>query len=240
MEIDQERLNQRKSTLEELLSMDGLEEEKKREYADELARVNADIVQNSEQSKQAEKDHAAEIINTYADLAGSLGSLMGEIASIWQDNIKQRYENGEITKEQAEEEFENSKKMQIATAIVNGLAGVATAVSTAMQLGPIAGPIVGAINSALVMTTTMAQISKIKQTKFDSGSTSVNNSTSTPTNAATAYVPTYSTNVTGQSETTDLANAVKEGQSDMRVYVVESDIAQSAKRVEVREEESTF
>ena len=241
MEIDRERLTQRKATLEELLSMDGLEEEKKQEYADELARVNADIVQNSKDSKQAEKDHAAEIIDTYSNLASSLGSLMGDIASIWQDNIKQRYENGEITKEQAEEEFENSKKMQIATAIVNGLAGVATAVSTAMQLGPIAGPIMGAINSALVMTTTMAQISKIKQTKFDSGSTSVNNSsTSTPTNAATAYVPTYSTNVTGQSETTDLANAVKEGQNDMRVYVVESDIAQSAKRVEVREEESTF
>lgn len=241
LEIDKERLNQRKATLEELLEVDGLEEEKKREYADELAKVNADIVQNSKDSKQAEKDHAAEIIDTYSNLASSLGSLMGDIASIWQDNIKQRYENGEITKEQAEEEFENSKKMQIATAIVNGLAGVATAVSTAMQLGPIAGPIVGAINSALVMTTTMAQISKIKQTKFDSGSTSVsNNSTSTPTNAATAYVPTYSTNVTGQSETTDLANAVKEGQNDMRVYVVESDIAQSAKRVEVREEESTF
>ena len=242
LEIDRERLTQRKSTLEELLSMDGLEEEKKQEYADELARVNADIVENSQQSKQAEIEHAAAIINTYSDLASSLGSLMGDIASIWQDNIKQRYENGEITKEQAEEEFENSKKMQVATAIVNGLAGVATAVSTAMQLGPIAGPIVGAINSALVMTTTMAQIAKIKQTKFDSGSsTSVNNSsTSTPTNAATAYVPTYSTNVTGQSETVDLANAVKEGQSDMRVYVVESDIAQSAKRVEVREEESTF
>lgn len=240
-EIDRERLTQRKATLEEMLEIDGLEAEKKQEYADELARVNADIVQNSEDSKQAEKDHAAEIINTYADLAGSLGSLMGDIASIWQDNIKQRYENGEITKEQAEEEFENSKKMQIATAIVNGLAGVATAVSTAMQLGPIAGPIVGAINSALVMTTTMAQIAKIKQTKFDSGSSSVNNSsTSTPTNAATAYVPTYNTNVTGQSETTNLANAVKEGQTDMRVYVVESDIAQSAKRVEVREEESTF
>ena len=241
MEIDRERLTQRKATLEELLNMDSLEEEKKQEYADELARVNADIVQNSKDSKQAEKDHAAEIIDTYSGLASSLGSLMGDIASIWQDNIKQRYENGEITKEQAEEEFENSKKMQIATAIVNGLAGVATAVSTAMQLGPIAGPIVGAINSALVMTTTMAQVSKIKQTKFDSGSSSVNNSsTSTPTNAATAYVPTYSTNVTGQSETTDLANAVKEGQTDMRVYVVESDIAQSAKRVEVREEESTF
>ena len=240
-EIDRERLTQRKATLEELLSVDGLEEEKKQEYADELARVNADIVENSKQSKQAEKEHAAEIINTYSNLASSLGSLMGDIASIWQDNIKQRYENGEITKEQAEEEFENSKKMQIATAIVNGLAGVATAVSTAMQLGPIAGPIVGAINSALVMTTTLAQISKIKQTKFDSGSSSVsNNSTSTPTNAATAYVPTYNTNVTGESETTNLANAVKEGQNDMRVYVVESDIAQSAKRVEVREEESTF
>ena len=239
-EIEKERLTQRKSTLEELLEVDGLEEEKKQEYADELARVNADIVQNSEQSKQAEIEHAAAVIDTYSNLASSLGSLMGDIASIWQDNIKQRYENGEITKEQAEEEFENSKKMQIATAIVNGLAGVATAVSTAMQLGPIAGPIVGAINSALVMTTTMAQISKIKQTKFDSGSTSVNNSSSAPTNAATAYTPTYSTNVTGQSETTDLANAVKEGQNDMRVYVVESDIAQSAKRVEVREEESTF
>ena len=169
---------------------------------------------------------------------------MNNVAEIWQDSIKERVKNGKITEEQGKKEFENTKKLQIAAAIVNGLAGVAMAVSTAMSLGPIAGPIMAAVNSAMVITTTAMQIAKIKSTSFDGGSSSVGGdiaaAVATPTPAAVAYTPQYSTNVTGQSETVNLANAVNEGQRDTRVYVVESDINEAGKRVEIREAESTF
>ena len=46
------------------------------------------------------------------------------------------------------------------------------------------------------------------------------------------YKPQYSTNITGDSEAVNLANAVNEGQKDQRVYVVESDINEAGKRVE--------
>ena len=61
-----------------------------------------------------------------------------------------------------------------------------------------------------------------------------------PTPAAMEYNPNYSTNVTGESDTVNLANAVNEGQRDQRVYLVESDINEAGKRVQVRESESTF
>lgn len=190
------------------------------------------------------KEEAMSLLNTYGQVAQSIGDLMGTISDIWQDSIKERVKNGKITEEQGKKEFEQSKKLQIATAIINGLAGVATAVSTAMSLGPIAGPIVAAANSALVISTTAMQIAKIKSTTFDGGGSSIDSDISsaaaTPTPAAVEYTPKYSTNVTGESETVNLANAVSERQKDQRVYVVESDINEAGRRVEVREAESTF
>ena len=113
-----------------------------------------------------------------------------------------------------------------------------------MTIPPPAGPIIGAANSALVIATTAAQIAKIKSTTFDGGGSSIDSDISsaaaTPTPAAVEYTPQYSTNVTGNSETVNLANAVSEKQKDQRVYVVESDINEAGKRVEIREAESTF
>ena len=101
-----------------------------------------------------------------------------------------------------------------------------------------------AINSAMVIATTAAQIAKIKSTTFDSGGGgSMGGEVSAqaaPTPAAMEYKPTYTSNITGISETEELANAVNEGQKDTRVYLVESDINEVGKRVEVREKEITF
>ena len=168
---------------------------------------------------------------------------MSNVAEIWQESIKQRVKNGKITEEQGKKEFESTKKMQIAAAVINGLAGVAMAVATAMSLGPIAGPIMAAVNSALVITTTALQIAKIKSTTFDGGGASMGGEVAVqaaPTPAAMEYVPQYSANITGESDTVNLANAVNEGQKDQRVYVVESDINEAGRRVQVRESESTF
>ena len=244
LQIERERLEGTKAIYEELYKLDDLSEEKKQEYADKIKEIDAALVENSHNTKEVQKAQAQDLINTYNQVSQSIGELMNNVAEIWQDSIKQRVKNGKITEEQGKKEFENSKKLQIATAIINGLAGVATAVSTAMSLGPIAGPIVGAANSALVIATTAAQIAKIKSTTFDGGGSSIDSDISsaaaTPTTAAVEYTPKYSTNVTGESETVNLANAVSERQKDQRVYVVESDINEAGKRVEIREAESTF
>ena len=244
LQIERERLEGTKAIYEELYKLDDLSEEKKQEYADKIKEIDAALVENSHNTKEVQKAQAQDLINTYNQVSQSIGELMNNVAEIWQDSIKQRVKNGKITEEQGKKEFENSKKLQIATAIINGLAGVATAVSTAMSLGPITGPIVGAANSALVIATTAAQIAKIKSTTFDGGGSSIDSDISsaaaTPTTAAVEYTPKYSTNVTGNSETVNLANAVSEKQKDQRVYVVESDINEAGKRVEIREAESTF
>ena len=244
LQIERERLEGTKAIYEELYKLDNLSEEKKQEYADKIKEIDAALVENSHNTKEVQKAQAQDLINTYNQVSQSIGELMNNVAEIWQDSIKQRVKNGKITEEQGKKEFENSKKLQIATAIINGLAGVATAVSTAMSLGPITGPIVGAANSALVIATTAAQIAKIKSTTFDGGGSSIDSDISsaaaTPTTAAVEYTPKYSTNVTGESETVNLANAVSERQKDQRVYLVESDVQEMGKRVQVRESESTF
>lgn len=242
LQIERERLEGTKAIYEELFALDDLSAEKRQEYANKITEINAALEENNYQLKEVQKAQAEDLVNTYGKVAEGIGELMSNVAEIWQDSIKQRVKNGKITEEQGKKEFESSKKLQIATAIINGLAGVATAVSTAMSLGPIAGPIMAAVNSALVITTTALQVAKIKSTTFDSGG-SVGGEVSAqaaPTPAAMEYVPNYSTNITGESETVNLANAVNEGQRDQRVYVVESDINEAGKRVEVRESESTF
>ena len=245
LQIERERLEGTKSIYEELYALDGLSEEQKQEYANKLKEIDADLAENSKQMNDLKKEEAMSLLNTYGQVAQGIGDLMGTISDIWQDSIKERVKNGKITEEQGKKEFEQSKKLQIATAIINGLAGVANAVSSAMTIPPPAGPIMAAINSAMVITTTAAQIAKIKSTTFDGGGSSsvggdVASAAAIPTAAAMEYTPKYSTNVTGNSETFNLANAVSEGQKDTRVYVVESDINEAGKRVEIREAESTF
>ena len=243
LKIDRERLLGQKKIYEELYNLDNLSEEKKQEYADRMKQIDADLAENSRQLTLLKKEEIMSLLNTYSQVAQGIGDLMNTVSSIWQASIKERVKNGKITEEQGKKEFESTKKLQIAAAIVNGLAGVATAVSTAMSLGPILGPIMAAVNSALVITTTSMQISKIKSTTFDGGGGGSMGETSaqaTPTPVAMEYVPNYSTNVTGDSEAVNLANAVNEGKKDQRVYLVESDINEAGKRVEVREAETTF
>ena len=245
LEIERERLEGTKAIYEELYALDDLSEEKKQEYADKIKEIDAALVENSKQATEVRKEQAQDLVNTYSQVAQGIGDLMGTISDIWQDSIKERVKNGKITEEQGKKEFEQSKKLQIATAIINGLAGVAMAVSNAMAIPPPVGPILAAVNSAMVVATTAAQIAKIKSTTFDSGGGGsvggdVASAAATPTPAAVEYTPKYSTNVTGESETVNLANAVSERQKDTRVYVVESDINEAGKRVEIREAESTF
>lgn len=104
-----------------------------------------------------------------------------------QESLKAKLDAGIITREEfdkaindldkksnaekdkkGKEAFDKNKKLQIATAAVQGLQGAVSAFAGAMSLGPIAGPIVGGILAAAVAGLTAANIAKIKSTQYAS------------------------------------------------------------------------
>lgn len=133
------------------------------------------------------------------------------------------------------EGFESSKKLQIAGATMSTLAGIASAWASSMQLGPIAGPILGAILSSFMLATGIAQIVKIKSTKFDSKNSGSNAGTSTPNTSAVNSV------IAPVQYTQDVQGASIEGAiKDTKVYVTETDISSTQNKVHVSETESRF
>lgn len=128
-----------------------------------------------------------------------------------------------------EEGFEKQKKLQKVSVILSGIQGSVSAVTNAIRdLGFPAGPIVGGAMSTAILAMTAAQVAAINKTSFNgSGTTS-----SAPSVSVTPVV-------SGIDETLPTQTVVT-NQQDQRVYILESDIQSSNKRVKVREENTTF
>lgn len=136
--------------------------------------------------------------------------------------------------------FEKQKKLQIASATMQMLAGLVGAWTSAMSLPYPACLIAGASTSAMIGAMGAVQIAKIKKQKFDGGggastsSASASASASPSTTALTNLQSPvqYSAEVQGAS--------VEQQTKENRVYVVESDITNVQNRVQTVEAESTF
>ena len=135
-----------------------------------------------------------------------------------------------------EEGFEAAKKYQIAGATMSMLAGIASAWASSMELMFPANIIVGGLLSGLMLGTGIAQIQKIQNTKFDSkGSTGGANAGASPNAGAVASV------IAPVQYTQDVQGASIEGAiKDSRVYVTETDISNTQKKVEVAESEARY
>lgn len=135
----------------------------------------------------------------------------------------------------SKEGFETQKKMQISATVMNMLSGIMSAWASAMQLGPIAGPIFGAINTAATAALGGVQINKIAQQKFgqkqNGGGASASVSSAAVSNMVMPPVQ-YSSAVQGAST----EGAIK----DTKVYVTETDIADTQRKVSVQESENTY
>ena len=127
------------------------------------------------------------------------------------------------------EGFDKQKKLQKASVILSGIQGSVAAVTNAIRdLGFPAGPIVGGTMASAIIAMTAAQYAAIDRTSFEgSGTTS-----SAPSISVTPVVA-------GMDETLPTQTVVT-NQQDQRVYILESDIQSSNKRVKVREENTTF
>ena len=127
------------------------------------------------------------------------------------------------------EGFEKQKKLQKASVILSGIQGSVAAVTNAIRdLGVPAGPIVGGALATAILAMTTAQVAAINKTSFDgSGTTS-----SAPSVSVTPVVSGIDESLPTQTVVTN--------QQDQRVYILESDIQSSNKRVKVREQNTTF
>ena len=127
-----------------------------------------------------------------------------------------------------EEGFNRQKKLQQASVILSGIQGSVAAVTNAIRdLGFPAGPIVGGVMSSAILGMAAAQYAAIERTSFEGGSS--------PASAGVSVTPV----VSGIDESLPTQTVVT-NQQDQRVYILESDIQSSNKRVKVREENTTF
>lgn len=148
--------------------------------------------------------------------------------------------------------FESDKKLKIAQAIISGISGALSAFTGAFQLGPIAGPIVGGILAGLVAATTAVQVAAISKTKFDGGApeitppnTSGGGGADTGAGAVTNAASTggftgFNQGLLGTPTGAGATGTVLNPGQPQRVYVLESDITNSQRRVSTLESNASF
>lgn len=229
-----EKIRTQIATLDELiLNTDDADEKEKLMW--EKANLELDILEQTneekeklrEEDEQKEKEHQANLYSISMASMSSLSNLFSSMADI--------YESDE---ENAEKYAEEIKAFRITSAVIDTIQGAVSAFAGAMQLGPIAGPIVGALNAAAVTAMGIANINKIKNTKVGdkniSTDSNFNSSQVTPNADYTQSNPfSYSRNVTGVQEWEELNR-------EQRVYILESDLQESNRKVQIRDRETSF
>ena len=170
------------------------------------------------------KDSSGQIAQTFATSAQLVGQTLNAIASAEDTSTK--------------EGFERNKKMQISAAVMNMLGGVVAAISSCWSPAnawqtSIGQAVTAALTAASIIATGTAQIASISKQKF--GSTSgIGSSRAAVRPSATALSSPvqYTRDVQGA----EIAGTLR----DTRVYVTETDITDTQRKVNLAESESTF
>jgi hypothetical protein len=200
------------------------EEKANESVQNDLGRIDS-FKDGIEQFKEmwAELDTAGKISTisqVTAEAFGAMGDIFSQAADMYD-------KEGEMS----EKEMKKVKNLRIAGAIMDMLSGVVGAISSVAGAGPV-GWAMGAIQAAAITATGIMNITKIKNTDLNGGGGQTPSLPAQSTYASELPV-TYTRQVTGASE-------VEELNRDQRVYILESDIQASNRRVEVRESESSF
>ena len=186
----------------------------------------------AEERKQIRLDE----IQSYADAANSIADIFGTVAEAEEERIQRQLDAGEIGIEAAKSQFETVKQWQYAQTWINTIAGMTAALTApSMQATGPGGWVAAATQAASILATGIAQTIKIKNTDFNGGG--VSSSGGSGISASPSVTPIDVRNDIQQSPT-----VLPDSQSprNQRVYILERDIQDSNRRVEIRENNSTF
>lgn len=204
--------------LEDWLTTEERKDEIRREMAQNEMDLQDRVSENKKKNDAIDKsvDKAkTQRLQTYGDLASSV---LGSIITMVGENTKV------------------GKALSYANAVINTAQAAVIGYKNGMEAGgPYAGPALGAAYMAMAITAGMAQVATIAKTNADgTGNPSGISASATPVNAANLMNNyQYTRQLTTEQEDEDL-------QRSQRVYVLESDITDTQRKVSVSEYESTF
>lgn len=178
-----------------------------------LTTLEEDGAKKRAEITQSEVDRKKKIQQTYMDF---LGSVTGQIQNLLSEKMNSY-----------DQDSQAYKRLQISQATITTLEGALSAFMSGFQSGiPFPGNLAAAVAlSGLVFRTGLQQIENIKKESLN------NSATSTPTSGNFGEYDTLS-----YAQNSDILATLE----DSRVYVTESDITSTQRRVAVRESESTF
>lgn len=237
-EIEQETLSKRlgllKSFYDSALAMG--EQEKALEFQQQVADTELEIeeskYENMRRLREQDLADARSKKEKYVSVMMDISDVMGGTAQLMQ-GITQIYENTANKDEEiTEEEAKKIKGLKYATGTIEMLQGAIAAYAGAQSLGVPMGPIIGGINAAAVVAMGIANLQQIKNTDLTGGSNPAPH-VPTPSAMGMELPATYTRQITGLSEMEELNR-------DTKVYILESDIVESGKRVQIRQNESSF
>lgn len=215
-------------------------ENTKTEFLIESSNLRIDKMNEEE---EARKQHIEDVKAYANDMTSAMSDLFGSLASYYEADSEAQDENTAEGRKRMEKNFKNQQKMQIAQTTVNTLSGAIGGYMQATQTYPAPyGPILGAAVSAAALIAGFAEIKKIKAQKFDGGGSSSSSSNSFQLPQVEQYEPQYTANITGESDTDKLTNAISSSMENMTVqaYVVESQVTAKQELAQQREKESTW
>ena len=243
----QERIDALKKYWEDIVAQYGADSTEALEAhaAYEKAMTDETKRQTTERTNQNKKEMQDRIKNLKQNmkiaqqLSKSVANVMGTVSDIMQANIEEKLKRGEISEEEAEKEFENVKKLQIAEAIVNTLTGALQAQLSVWapdsQIHGVWTKIaMSALLGAQTLATGYAQVQKIRNTTFGGGGSGA----AQPTIITGAATPLL--NEAQDINELDAMYVTGRPPQDTRVYVLESDITNAQNNRKVRVTESTF
>lgn len=230
-----DRLNSLKKYYQEMFKIE-TDPDKKQEILQDIQDVENQKTLIVLQAAEERKQIRLEEIQSYADAANSIADILGTVAQAEEERIQRQLDAGDISKEAAESQFKTVKQWQYAQTWINTIAGMTAALTApSLQSNP-AGWVAAATQAASLLATGIAQTIKIKKTKFNGEGVSSGGS-GVSASPSVSVTPIDVRNDIQQSPT-----VLPDSQSprNQRVYILERDIQDSNRRVEVRENNSTF
>lgn len=177
------------------------------------------------------REYAQKHIEVSQNLNSHLTSLWGSLIDIRESNMKRDEKTDK-------EIFEKTKDSKKGLAIVETIQGALAAFMGYQQYPQPYGAILGAAAAAATAAAGAAQIAAIEATQFDSAGNNVSNPTAVinATPRLADYQPDMAANLTGASETQNLANALQQ----TPIYVKITDIDSMQNTVKARDAEASF
>lgn len=192
-------------------------------------------IAQAEKRKNANQKEDKFTLKSAMDSARGIMGILDTLTDAYMSQIDMKVQNGEISEEEAQKEFERTKSLQYVAAVMETAQAAMGAYSSLASI-PYVGPALGAAAAAAAIAAGAVQIQQIKNAKY--GGTGGGGGETSPIiiPPMADYAPETVQNITGQSDIDKLQGALENTQ----IYVSVSDIDDAQNKKKVRVSESTW